>query len=158
MARFTPWRRELTVPLQSLQTELNRLFDEYWNPARFAGPGGHDPSVDLETAAWSPEIDLVETADAFVLTAEVPGVDPSTIDLSVTGNVLTLRGIKPADERHGAAGLARERRFGPFLRQVSLTGAVDFDAVKAEAKNGVLQIHLPKQETSRPRTIPVQTA
>jgi HSP20 family protein len=158
MAHFGPWRRELTVPLQSLQTELNRLFDEYWNPARFATGAGERSPVDLEPAAWSPEIDLIETGDAYVLTAEVPGVDPSSIDLSVTGNVLTLRGIKPADEQPGVTGLTRERRFGPFHRQVALSGEVNFEAVQAVAKDGVLQIRLPKQETSRPRTIPVKSA
>lgn len=157
MARPTPWRREFTAPLQALQTELNRLFDEYWNPARFA-PGGQNAPMDLEPASWSPEVDLVETPDAFVLTAEVPGVDPSSLDLSLTGNVLTLRGVKPADEADEAAGLLRERRFGPFHRQIVLSGAVNFDAVQADARNGVLHIRLPKQDAARPRTIPVTTA
>lgn len=157
MARFTPWRRDLTAPLQVLQTELNRLFDEHWNPARFAA-AGQAPPMDLEPASWSPEVDLVETPDAFVLTAEVPGVAPSSIDLSVTGNVLTLRGVKPADEAAESSGLLRERRFGPFHRQVALSGEVNFDAVQAEAHDGVLRIRLPKQETARPRTIPVRTS
>jgi HSP20 family protein len=154
MARFGPWRRELTSPLQALQTELNRMFDEYWNPARFA-PGQSSP-VDLEPASWNPAVDLVETGDAYVLTAEVPGVDPSTIDLSVTGNVLTLRGVKPAEDGTEPAGLMRERRFGPFHRQVALNGEVDLDAAQAEARNGVLKIKLPKREGARARTIPVQ--
>lgn len=156
MPRFAPWRREIAAPLQSLQTELNRLFDEYWNPARFA-TGGQHPPMDLEPASWSPEVDLVETPDAYLLTAEVPGVEPSSIDLSVTGNVLTLRGVKPGDEpRDGEAALLRERRFGPFHRQVALSGEVNFDAVQAEARDGVLKIRLPKKETARPRTIPVK--
>jgi HSP20 family protein len=152
MARFGPWRREFTVPLQALQTELNRLFDEYWSPTRY--PAGQAP-MDLEPASWSPAVDLVETAEGFVLTAEVPGVDPATIDLSVTGNVLTIRGVKPAEEQE-ATGALRERQFGPFHRQVALSGEVNFDGVQADARNGVLRIHLPKQEAARPRTIPVQ--
>jgi len=155
MARSPHWRRELAAPLQALQTELNRLFDEYWTPNRFGA--GQNAPMDLEPASWSPEVDLVETADAFLLTAEVPGVEPSSIDLSVTGNVLTLRGVKPADEGAEATGLLRERRFGPFHRQVVLSGAVNFDAVQADAQNGVLRIRLPKQEAARPRTIPVKT-
>ena len=152
MARFGPWRREFTVPLQALQTELNRLFDEYWSPTRY--PAGQAP-MDLEPASWSPAVDLVETAEGFVLTAEVPGVDPATIDLSVTGNVLTIRGVKPAEEQE-ATGSLRERQFGPFHRQVALSGEVNFDSVQADARNGVLRIYLPKQEAARPRTIPVQ--
>jgi|GEM_PF-97660 len=157
MARTGPWRREFAAPLQALQTELNRLFDEYWNPARFAPQGAASPAMDLEPANWTPDIDLVETPDAFVLTAEVPGVEPSSIDLSVTGNVLTLRGVKPADEEATSSGVLRERRFGPFHRQVALSGEVNFENVQAEARNGVLRIRLPKQEAARPRTIPVQT-
>jgi HSP20 family protein len=156
MARYAPWRRELAAPLQTLQTELNKLFDEYWNPARFAATGQAQP-MDLEPASWSPEVDLIETPDAYFLTVEVPGVEPSSIDLSVTGNVLTMRGVKPADESASTSGLLRERRFGPFHRQVALSGAVNFEAVHAEARNGVLQIRLPKQEAARPRTIPVKS-
>jgi HSP20 family protein len=153
MPRFGPWRREFAVPLHALQTELNRLFDEYWTPGRF-GQGQSAP-MDLEPASWTPAVDLVETPEGFVLTAEVPGVDPATIDLSVTGNVLTIRGVKPAEDNE-SAGPLRERVFGPFHRQVALSGEVNFDGVKAESRNGVLKIHLPKQEAARPRTIPVQ--
>jgi HSP20 family protein len=156
MARQSPWRRELAAPLQALQTELNRLFDDYWNPTRFSSAGQTSP-MDLEPASWSPDIDLVETPDSFTLTAEVPGVEPSSIDLSVTGNVLTLRGLKPADSQEDSSGLLRERRFGPFHRQVALSGEVNFENVQAEARNGVLRIRLPKQEAAMPRTIPVRT-
>lgn len=156
MARLGPWRRELTSPLQALQTELNRMFDEYWNPGRFTT--GQGAPMDLEPASWSPAVDLVETPEAYVLTAEVPGVDPKSIDLSVTGNVLSLRGVKPADEGTEPAGILRERRFGPFHRHVALTGEVNLDDAQAEARNGVLKIRLPKREGSRPRTIPVQAS
>ncbi|MFO0907130.1 MAG: Hsp20/alpha crystallin family protein [Isosphaeraceae bacterium] len=155
MARFGPWRREFAIPLTALQSELNRLFDEYCAPARFNK--SQTPPDDLEPSTWTPPIDLVETPDAFILSAEVPGVDPATIDLSVTGNVLTLRGTKPAGENEPLGGL-RERTFGPFHRQVVLNGEVDFDAVQAEARNGVLQIRVPKRIAARPRTIPVQTS
>lgn len=155
MARLGPWRRELTSPLFVLQSELNRMFDEYWNPGRFSQAAS--APMDLAPATWSPTLDLVETADAFVLSAEVPGVDPATIDLSVTGNVLTLRGVKPADETSEPAGVLRERHFGPFHRQVVLSGEVNFDAAQAEARNGVLKVRLPKREAVKPRTIPVQS-
>ena len=154
MTRSGHWRREFSAPLQAFQNELNRLFDEYWIPSR-AG-AGQTPPVDLEPASWSPAIDMVETADSFVLSAEVPGVDPSTIDLSVTGNVLTIRGIKPAGENE-PTGMLRERQFGPFLRQVVLAGGVNFENAQAEARHGVLVICLPKQEAARSRTIPVQS-
>ncbi len=156
MARLGPWRREFTTPLFALQSELNRLFDEYVNPSRFAATGQAAP-MDLEPASWSPMIDLVETPDAYVVLADVPGVDPSSIDLSLTGNVLTIRGIKPDEHATEPTGPLHERQFGPFHRQVVLSGEVDFEATQAEARNGVLKIRLPKREAVKPRTIPVRT-
>jgi HSP20 family protein len=154
MARLGPWRRDLAGPLHAIQSELNRLFDEYWNPARFAAGG--QPPMDLEPASWTPAVDVVETADSYVITAEVPGVDPSTLDLSITGNVLNLRGVKPADQPADVSGPMRERVFGPFHRQVVLSGQVNFDAAEADARHGVLRIRLPKVEAARARNIPVQ--
>ena len=154
MTRQGPWRRDHSSPFSLLQGELNRLFDEYVNPSRFTQ--AQSPPVDLEPANWNPSVDLVETADAYFLFADVPGVEPSTIDLSVTGNVLTLRGVKPDENANEPTGSLRERQFGPFHRQVVLSGEVDFEHTHAEARNGVLKIRLPKRETARPRTIPVQ--
>jgi len=157
MARFGPWRREFSAPLSVLQSELNKIFDDIWNPARYpAGQGG--APVDLEPASWVPAIDLVETPDGYVLTAEVPGVDPGSIDLSLTGNTLNIRGLKPAEDGQDLTGSVLERRFGPFYRQVVLPGEVDFEATQAEARLGVLKIKLPKHQQAKPRTIPVQSA
>jgi HSP20 family protein len=155
MIRPGTWRRELSVPLQTLQSEFNRLFEEYWQP----GPGAAQAApTDLGTASWTPAIDLHETPIEIVLMVDLPGVEPSKIDLSLTGNVLSLRGEKPAAEVEGGHNRVHERPVGTFHRQITLTEAVDFDRVQAEAKNGVLTIRLPKQEAARPRTIPIQPA
>jgi len=155
MIRPGTWRREISVPLQSLQTELNRLFEEYWAP-QGGGPAASQPT-DLASAVWTPAIDLTETPTELVLTVDLPGVDPSAIDLSLTGNVLSLRGEKaPAAEIPNGHNRVRERAVGSFHREITLTEAVDFDRVQAEARNGVLIVRLPKQEAARPRTIPIQ--
>ncbi len=156
MIRPGLWRRELSAPLQSLQGELNRLFEEYWQP----GTGGPAPAppTDLATAVWTPAIDLFETPSELVLMVDLPGVPPSTIDLSLTGNVLSLRGEKPAVEVADGHNRARERPVGSFHRQITLTEAVDFDKVQAEARDGVLTVRLPKQEAARPRTIAIKPA
>src|SRR3954447_21443978 len=93
MSRSSQWKREFSVPLHALQNELNRLFEGYWNAAR-VGPA-QPPPTDLETAAWTPAIDIIETPQEILVLVELPGVDPASIDLSVTGNVLSLRGEKP---------------------------------------------------------------
>jgi len=156
MSRSTQWRREFSVPLHALQSELNRLFEGYWNPSRVGA--GQPPPTDLEPAAWEPAIDIIETPQEIILMAELPGVDPSSIDLSVTGNVLSLRGEKRASDFPEGSGALRERQFGGFHRQVSLPGEVNFEGVQAEARDGVLKVRLPKQEEARRRTIPIQTS
>jgi HSP20 family protein len=155
MSRSTQWRREIAAPLHALQTELNRLFEEYWNPSRV---GPVQRPTDLEPAAWTPMIDVIETPSEVVIMAELPGVDPATIDLSVTGNVLSLRGEKQSAEIPEGSGTLRERVFGTFHRQVNLPGEVNFDGVQAEARDGVLKVRLPKQEEARRRTIPIRPA
>jgi HSP20 family protein len=155
MPRPIPWRRDLAAPLHAIQSELNRMFEEYWNPIRSSA--SQPPPTDLEPAGWSPAIDVFETPTELVLVAELPGVEPSSIDLSVTGNVLSLRGEKPTDGAAESSGTIRERLFGTFHRQVVLPNEVNFEGAQAESKNGVLRVRLPKKEAARPRTIPVKT-
>ncbi len=153
MNRHSTWRRELTTPLHALQGELNRLFEEYWTPTGM-GEAASAP-MDLVPSAWNPRVDVYETNEGFVLLADLPGVEPASIDLSVTGNVLTLRGEKVASELPEGHAQAREREVGAFHRQVTLSSEVNFDAVQAESRNGVLKVTLPKQEAAKPRTIPI---
>jgi HSP20 family protein len=152
MSRSTQWRREFTAPLHALQNELNRLLEEYWSPSRM-GPGR---PTDLEPAAWTPAVDVIDTPQEVVIMAELPGVDPTAIDLSVTGNVLSLRGEKKASEIPEGSGTVRERVFGSFHRQVNLPGEVNMEGVQAEARDGVLKVRIPKQEEARRRTIPIR--
>ncbi len=155
MSRFRPreWHRELSVPLHALQGELNRLFEEYWDPERAAPAAA---PTDLETPAWTPPVDLDETPHELVLRVDLPGVDPAAVDLSLTGTDLTIRGEKPATACEGGNERLRERPTGAFIRHVTLPEHVDFDGVQAECKHGVLTVRLPKQQSARPRTIPVR--
>ncbi len=146
--------REIVAPFQALQGELNRLIHEYWDPERPAEPG-RSPT-DLEPVAWTPPVDLEETQNELILRVDLPGIDPSSVDLSLTGNLLTLRGERPDDLRKEAQGRLRERPVGPFLRHVELPEHVEFEGVQAECKHGVLIVRLPKRENARPRTIPIR--
>jgi HSP20 family protein len=156
MTRFRPaeWRREWAAPLQALQGELNRLFEEYWDPERAARRQG---PTDIEPPAWSPAIDLEESPHELVLRVDLPGVDPSGVDLSLTGNVLTLRGERAGSSpAEGATEHLHERPSGPFLRHVTLPEQVAPEGIQAEYKQGVLTVRLPRQDKARPRTIPIQ--
>ena len=92
----------------------------------------------------------------MIVVAEIPGVDPASIDLAVTGNVLSLRGVKAAGELPEPLLQVRERRLGAFRRQLTLPHEVDFDKAQADANQGVLTIRLPKRITAKPRTIPIR--
>lgn len=142
-----PSPNEPVAPLHALQSELRRLMERYqgWSA------GG-------ENTPWSPPIDLYETSDAIGLWVDLPGVDPQSIELTVTGRVLTLRGLKPSEPHPTGQGETLERFFGPFLREIDLDADVDIDAVEASTAHGVLHVRLPKTEAVRPRTIPIKTA
>ena len=158
MIRPGLWRRDFSVPLQTLQGELNRLIEGYWQPpAGSPAAAGIEPT-DLNPAGWSPSIDLYETSADLVLVVDLPGVDPTSIDLSLTGSVLTLKGEKAASAIEDQSERTCERPSGAFHRQVALTEEVDFDRIQAEVKHGVLTIRLPKQSMVKARTIPVQSA
>jgi HSP20 family protein len=154
MARPGYLRREASGALEVLQRELNRLLEEYVQPSRFSG--AESPPTDLEPTTWSPAADIYETPDEMIVAIEVPGVDPATIDVSVVGNVMSVRGAKEPGDLPEPVLVLRERRFGPFVRQLTLPNDVDFDKAHAEAKYGVLLIRLPKPSAAQPRTIPIR--
>lgn len=145
-------RRDFAAPLNALQTELNRLIENYWPPWAPGAPGER-PASD-----WSPSVDVYETAESVIVVVDVPGVEPATIDLSVDGQILTLRGERPGPAAEAATSgtIVRERPCGSFHRQVTLPSPVDIDKVQADARHGVLHVKLPKTESARTRHIPIQ--
>jgi HSP20 family protein len=153
MPRSSEWRRAPGSPLNILQHELNRLLEEYLQPARYGTP--EPPPTDIDPQAWSPAVDIYENADEMIVIVEVPGVDPASIDLAVTGNVLSIRGSKEVPTLPESVPHLRERRFGAFHRQLSVPD-VDFDKAQAEAAHGVLTIRIPKRSAAKPRTIPIR--
>jgi len=137
-----------------LQNELSRFLEGYLQPGPF---GGSEPGpTDLHPTEWTPAVDVYETPDEMIVVAEIPGVDPMSIDLAVTGNVLSLRGVKEAGDLPEPLLQVRERRLGAFHRQLTLPHEVDFEKAQAEANQGVLKVRLPKRITAKPRTIPIR--
>jgi HSP20 family protein len=146
-----PWRREGNG-INVLKKQLNRLFEDF---------GGFDEEffapLDLSRSR-GPDLDLAETPESFVIKAEVPGIDPKDIDISVTGNTLTVRGEKHEEkEEKGKTWLRVERSYGAFNRSVTLPVAVKADKIEAESKDGILTITLPKSVEALPKKIAVKT-
>lgn len=118
---------------------------------------GDNPGGDA--AAWAPRVDVHEEAERFVIRADVPGVDPATIEVSMDKNVLSIRGERAAETVDAAShGLRRERPHGAFLRRFTLPESVDAERITASNRHGVLEIAIPKKAESAPRRIVIDTA
>ena len=139
---MSPWR-EMT----RLQREMNRLFSD-----SFSHAGGRvGPSY--------PAMNVWTNEDGAVVTAELPGVNPQDIDISVVGETLTLSGSRQPDVlQDGEKYHRRERNFGNFSRTFQLPFQVMADQVEAIFKNGVLHISLPRAEEDKPKKITIKSA
>lgn len=114
---------------------------------------------DSAAAAWVPPVDVLEEADAIRITAEVPGVRPEDVKISVEGNVLTVHGTKQQLAEERTERVHRyERTYGAFERTFTLPATVDAAHIKAGYDNGVLTITLPKAEQAKPRQIQVEVS
>ena len=148
IVRWEPFRG-----LLNLQERMNRLFEE---STRGLGRGQEE---DWAMGAWAPAVDIYEKGTDVVLKAELPGVDPKDVDIRIENNVLTLRGERKFEEETKQENYHRvERSYGAFTRAFTLPSTVDTGNVKAEYKDGVLRITLPKREDAKPKQIQVQIA
>jgi HSP20 family protein len=141
LVRIDPFR-----DLMTFRTAMDRLFDE-----TVGQPG---PAF---AGLAAPAVDLFQTAEEVVIKASLPGVDPKEIHISVTGDVLTLRGeVREERDVEGAQYHVKERRFGGFARSIGLPTAVVADRADAQFEHGVLTLKLPKAEEVKPKTITVR--
>jgi HSP20 family protein len=140
MARWDPFR-----DLMSIQSELNRLFGR-----TYAG----EPAT---AGAWVPPLDIFETEDRFVVSVDLPGVDPKQVDVSVEDSTLTIRGERGFTSEADEDSCHRvERRYGSFVRSLSLPQTADAARIEASFDKGVLTIEVPKAEQAKPRKIQVK--
>jgi HSP20 family protein len=143
-------------PLENFQTlrRLNNVLDEAFG----SWPFQQDESGAI-TSAWHPAVDVFEDKDSVRIVAELPGVKPEDVRLSLESNVLTIRGEKKQEAEERTERVHRyERSYGSFERAFVLPSTVDGDKVSAEYGNGVLRVTVPKAEKARPREIPVRSA
>lgn len=145
--------RSPLADLQVASNQLNRLFDE----AARGWPGFPTSDTPL-VGNWMPPVDVTEDRDHVYLAAELPGVKPEDVKISLENNLLTIRGEKhqPNSEQNGDRGHRFERTFGAFERSFTVPGTVDAERIEARYEQGVLTISLPKAERAKPRQIAVQ--
>ncbi|HXY40901.1 MAG TPA: Hsp20/alpha crystallin family protein [Vicinamibacteria bacterium] len=133
---------------------MNRIFDEAFRGSRQGGE--EDWALG---GSWAPPVDIYEKDGTLVLKAELPGVDAKDVDVHVENNVLTLRGQRTFDQETKREHYHRvERAYGTFSRSFTLPNVVDTQGIKAEFKDGVLQVMLPKREEAKPKQIQIQVA
>jgi HSP20 family protein len=137
--------------LSSLQREMNHLLN-----SAFDAPSGASAPV---MRRWAPAMDLVESADHFVLRADLPGMSEEDIEIELEDGTLTVSGERKAEHDEREEGFHRvERSFGAFSRSLTLPKGVDADAVSASFDRGVLEIRIPKPEARKPRRISIANA
>ena len=137
----------------SLLHQLHRLSQE-WDQL-FEPSYSEDNSL-VETSHWAPCVDIKEEPDRFVLYADIPGVDPNAIEISMEHGVLTIKGERVSSKKEEREGYTRvERAKGSFYRRFTLPDTADPDRVTAEGKRGVLEIIIPKRERAQSKKIKV---
>ncbi|WP_396657040.1 Hsp20/alpha crystallin family protein [Microbacterium sp.] len=127
----------------------------------------YDPFRDLERLASglfdarrgprTMPMDLYRDGDTYVLTADMPGIDPGSVDVDVDGQLLTIRAERTLPEGEGVKWITREREAASFLRQLNLGQGIDTDRISANYANGVLSVTIPVSEKAKPRKIAVST-
>jgi len=136
--------------VSDIQSEVNRLFDGFF---------GRPSQVGAMERVWAPAVDMYETKDELVVTAELPGLNEKDIHLSISGDVLTLRGERIWNQEVKQESYYRgERWFGKFERSVPLPMPVQADKVSASYRDGVLTVKLPKVEEIKAKEIKIDVA
>ena len=147
MIRWEPFRE-----IASIRDRMNRVFGD-------VGSAPWAPDEGLTTGLWTPPVDVYETKDSIVLTADLPGIGENEVDISVEGNMLTIKGERKRDAEIKQKDYFRtERSYGGFIRSFTLPPTVDGEKVDAVFSKGVLKITLPKRDESKPRQIKVKVS
>lgn len=101
-------------------------------------------------------MDLYRQGDHYILSADLPGIDPGSVDIDVDGQLLTIRAERTLGAEEGVKWLTRERRGGSFVRQLNLGQGIDIESITAHYNNGVLMLTIPVRESAKPRKISVE--
>jgi len=144
LVRWNPWK-EMSV----LQNRINHLLNEPFLPS------GQEED-ELSLGAWYPVVDMFDDDDKMVIKAELPGMDKKDFSVDIKDRVLTLSGERNYDHEVKEENYyRRERTYGKFKRSFHLPVDVDADKIKADFKDGVLRVEIPKPEAQKPKQITV---
>ena len=146
IVRYDPFRE-----LRSLQDEMNRLFSSSFSR-------GNTGDEQMWNGSWTPSVDISENKEQIVLEAELPGMKPEDVEISIENSVLTLRGERKFEKKEDSENMHRvERSYGVFTRSFTLPPTVNAENATAEFENGVLRLTLAKKEEAKPRRIEIKS-
>jgi len=146
LVRWDPFRE-----LENVQSRLNRFFGD--------APFQRTQEDGMSFAGWSPAVDVQETDKEYVIKADLPDVKKEDVKVELLDGALTIEGERQQEkEEKGKKFHKIEREYGRFLRRFALPNEVDASQVQAEFKNGVLNVHLPKSATAKPKAIEVKVS
>ena len=138
--RFEPFRAT-----SGLESQVSRLFNELF-----------DRSQESNLTSWAPAVDIFENEHELVVKADLPDVKPEELDIRVENNILTIRGERKFEKKVDEKNYLRvERSYGSFARSFALANTVNSEAIKADYKDGVLTLTIPKREEAKPKQIKV---
>ena len=141
LTHYEPWS-----VLDQMRREMNRAFE-----------GGMDERGEVATSDWVPAVDIREDKEAFTIYADIPGVDPDSIDIHTENGVLSIRGERPfMSEEERAQYKRMERARGTFFRRFTLPDTTASEEITAKHTQGVLEVRIPKHERVQPRKITVE--
>jgi HSP20 family protein len=130
----------------NLRDQINRVFADLLERT------GEESNL----TTWAPPVDIFETEHELVVKADLPDVDPKDLDIRVESNILTIRGERKFEKNVKEENYLRiERAYGSFTRSFSLASTVNSEAIKADYKNGVLTLSIPKREEAKPKQIKI---
>ena len=133
-----------------LQDRVNRLFEEAWGR-------GRRNDEEAISGSWAPAVDVRETKDALEVHAELPGIEPAEVEISVENSILTLKGTRNFEKATEGQTYHRvERAYGAFERSFTLPTNVDPERIQAVYRQGVLHLTLPKREEAKPKSISIK--
>ncbi len=141
--RWDPFRDMVT-----LREKMNRMFEDVFS--------GRNEDRELQAGTWAPSVDIFETENELVLTAEIPGIDEKDVEIKVEDNTLSIKGERKFEKETKEENFHRiERSYGSFYRAFTLPSSVDPERIQAEQENGVLKISMPKKQELKPRTVKI---
>lgn len=143
LTRWEPFRENF-----GLESQVNRMFNELLGRTQ-----------ESNLTSWAPAVDIMENEHELVVKADLPDIKPEELDIRVENNILTIRGERKFEKKVDEKNYLRvERSYGSFARSFSLANTVNSEAIKADYKDGVLSLTIPKREEAKPKQIKVSVA